>query len=301
MKTVNYWRKKYAEGYNISELMRKEINIDHNSKDIIEMSYDLQSGTYIDSMNSSEIKSFNNKYTSKLANIIKSLTETDSILEAGIGEATTFSGVIENLSLETDCYGFDLSWSRVAYADKWLKSKGITNYSLCTGDLLDIPFLENSIDVVFTSHAIEPNRGNEEAILKELFRVTSKYLILLEPAYELTSKENQERMDSHKYCKNIKKICEKLGFNIQKHELFEYSANVNNPTSITIIKKNNSSDNKGVLPFACPKYKTSLIRNNDSFFSEEGLCLYPIINNIPCLRKENSVLSTKYLEIKEKT
>ena len=33
---------------------------------------------------------------------------------------------------------------------------------------MNIPLLDDSVDIVFTSHAIEPNRGREKQILKEL-------------------------------------------------------------------------------------------------------------------------------------
>ena len=41
----------------------------------------------------------------------------------------------------------------------------------------------NSVDIIYTNHSLEPNGGREEVILKELLRVTNKYLILFEPIY----------------------------------------------------------------------------------------------------------------------
>ena len=37
---------------------------------------------------------------------------------------------------------------------------------------------QKPFDVVFTNHALEPNGGNEEIILKELLRIANKYVIL---------------------------------------------------------------------------------------------------------------------------
>lgn len=297
MKSTKHWNEEYKNGKNISLLMREDKNIDHNSKDVIEMSYELQSGSYIENMKSDKLNLFYQEYTFEITNIIKSLCQCTSILEAGIGEASTFSGVVNNLNENVKCYGFDLSWSRIAYANKWLASNEMTKHSLCTGNLLDIPFLENSIDVVYTSHSIEPNRGNEKEILEELFRITNKYLILLEPAYELTSDENRARMDSHKYCKGLEKTANELGYNIIKYELFKYNANPLNPTAIIIIEKNKLAKSHDVSPFACPKHKTALIQNKDCFYSSESMSVYPIVNNIPCLRIENSILAVKYEEL----
>ena len=37
--------------------------------------------------------------------------------------------------------------------------------------MTNIGVTNNSFDVVFTNHALEPNGGNEEIILKELLRI----------------------------------------------------------------------------------------------------------------------------------
>jgi len=290
----------YAKGANISKQLREDYGLDKNSMEIIEIAYDLQTGSYIDRMKNIDATKYAEQYTSEIAKYILTLCEPETLLEAGVGEATTLAGVAGNLPMMRNCYGFDLSWSRVAYASTWLKEKGISNGSLCTGDLLNIPFRDSSIDVVYTSHSIEPNGGNEEAILKELFRVTKKYLILLEPAYELASEEAKKRMDSHGYCKGLEKTCLSLGLKVLEHKLFPMSANPQNPTAITIIEKLDATHKDGSSVFACPKYKTPLKEIDGALFSGEALIAYPILNNIPCLRIESGIFASKYAEVSEK-
>ena len=53
-KSAKYWSEKYRNGENISKSMRKELNSKYNSSEIIEMSYELQSSTYIKSMKNKE-------------------------------------------------------------------------------------------------------------------------------------------------------------------------------------------------------------------------------------------------------
>ena len=288
-----YWAQEYKNGKNVSYEMKKVYQEENNTKEIIEMSYDLQSGSYIEGMKNKDYKKHKNEYSKELAKIIKNLCKVKTVMEAGVGEGTTLSGVIQNLQKNIIFYGFDISLSRLFYAKKWLESLSLKNHSLCTGDLINIPFLDNSIDIVYTSHSIEPNRGQEKEILKELFRVTNKYLILLEPAYELTNDDNRKRMDYHGYCKNLLGTSESLGYEIVKNEIFKYSANELNPTAITIIKKNNNKKFKK-NPFACPQTKSKIKKYKDGWYSNESLSIYPIIDNISCLRVENKILSTKY-------
>lgn len=291
-----YLQELYDSGVNISAFLREQQGILHNTESIIEIAYDLQSGSYIASTETPEGYSLKERYTSEIANVILSLLHPASVLEAGVGEATTLSGVLKHLKIPVEAFGFDISWSRVAYGQKYLEKQGISNVTLCTGSLLSIPFADESIDIVYTSHSIEPNRGKEKPILKELLRVARKYLILLEPGYELASDEARKRMDFHGYCRNLKETVSQLGYKVLVHELFPVTGNPLNPTAITIIEK---EVNKPKPPYilACPKFKTRLEKIDNVLFSLEGLMIYPIIDNIPCLRVENGIIATHYKKL----
>lgn len=288
----------YDQGVNISAFLREEKGLNYNTEQIIETAYDLQAGSYIARAENPDVAKQLEKYTFDIAKIMLSLCQPQSILEAGVGEATTLSGVLKNLQIEVDSFGFDLSWSRVAYAKKWLQRQGISNVTLCTGSLLHIPFADNSIDIVYTSHSIEPNRGREEPILRELFRVTRKYLILLEPSYELASDEARQRMDFHGYCKGLKGIADSLGYHVLEHQLFPGAiVNPLNPTAITIIRKTTQDDLFPSYTLACPQFKTRLEESSNMLFSPEALMVYPIVAGIPCLRLENGIVASKYQEL----
>jgi len=296
MTTSLQLKKLYEQGRNISALLREERGVACNTREIIEIAYDLQTGSYISAMENADMAKHREAYSNGIADIIRSLCDPVSILEAGVGEATTLSGVLHRLAGETCSYGFDLSWSRVAYARDWLRSRGVVDSVLCSGDLFDIPFLDNSVDVVYTSHSIEPNGGNEEPILRELYRVAGKYLVLLEPGYELAGEAARRRMDSHGYCKNLAGVALSLGYKVLEHRLFQFSHNPLNPTALTIIQKaGNGHVPSGVL--ACPKLKTPLKEVGGMLYSPEALVVYPRIGGIPCLRIENGIFASKYEEV----
>jgi ubiquinone/menaquinone biosynthesis C-methylase UbiE len=159
------------QGENISALLRKEKDLAINTEEIIEIAYDLQAGSYIEALEKTKHAEQMLRCYRAIAELLKNYCHFSSILEAGVGEATTLSGVLANLEQKVQAYGFDLSWSRIAHARSYMNSKGLSSDGLCTGNLLNIPFADNSVDLVYTCHSIEPNGGNEEPILAELYRV----------------------------------------------------------------------------------------------------------------------------------
>jgi len=301
MSTPRELKALFEQGSNISGHLRQQEAVLRNTEEIIEVAYDLQAGSYIAAMKDATTSKYQNDYTGELGRTIRSLCRPASILEAGVGEATTLSGVLGHLGFPLSSHGFDLTWSRVAYAKRWLHQQGISGTTLCTGSLLHIPFSDSSIDVVYTSHSIEPNGGNEEAIIRELFRVTRQFLILLEPAYELAGEEAKQRMVLHGYCRNLLGTALDLGCEVLEHKLFPFASNPLNPTGITVIRKGGAMRTAPSDPLACPKFKTSLQEIGGVLFSPEALVVYPIVGGIPCLRIENAILASKYPEVVAKS
>lgn len=289
----------YAEGRNISAYLRDSTGVHHNTEDIIEAAYDMQTGSYVRALDIPGHAVFADSYTTAIADLLNSLGSIGSILEAGVGEGTTMSSILGKLkATHPATFAFDLSWSRTACCRDYLSSQGMRNVNLCTATLSALPFGDNSIDVVYTSHAIEPNGGREHEICAELLRVTKNFLVLLEPAYELASDEARARMTSHGYCRNLPETLRSMGADIVRHELFPHSANPLNPTGLILVRK----EHKGAETtpdFVCPATRTPLKRGKDCLFSEEGMLAYPIIGGIPCLRTEKAIIASKFLSYSE--
>jgi hypothetical protein len=282
----------FDSGANVMEYFRNQNNSRNNSIEAIKISYDLQAGSYIEVFKSN--REFNNLYTGALAKLITGLGQQSSILEAGVGEATTLANVVEKMASKPaySC-GFDISWSRIHCAQAFAQSKGVNAEWLFTGDLFRIPLRDNSIDVVYTSHSIEPNGGREKEALQELYRVASRYLVLLEPAYELASEEAKKRMEHHGYVRGLKATAESLGFKVKEYRLFDHIINPLNPTGLLVIEKNPGAD--AVSPqFACPITGGLLEKAGDCYYASESLMAYPIIGGIPCLLPENGILASGY-------
>jgi hypothetical protein len=246
-------KKLYEEGTNIMDYLRNQNYGNENLMEAILVSYDIQSGTY--TRNALKRPEVHENYSNIAASILNQLPAYNSILEVGVGEASTFSKLLPKLNQNLKAYGFDLSWSRVKYAKSNCIEGGLSNTTLFTGDIFNAPIIDRGVDVVYTFHSLEPNGGKEKALLKELLRITSKYLLLFEPIYELASEEGKKRMEKLNYVKNLKTVAEELHCKILDYRLLDYSANPLNPTGLILIEKEYPTDDKIENPLACPVTK----------------------------------------------
>ena len=88
-------------------------------------------------------------------------------MEVGVGEATLMNPLMKKLdpNNEIEKFGFDISWSRTRYAVQ--NSHAANNeINLFVADLFDIPLPDNSIDIVYSSHSLEPNGSKGKRRLK---------------------------------------------------------------------------------------------------------------------------------------
>ena len=299
----------YDSGINIMEYIRKQNSTDENSVNAILASYDMQAGSYINAVldeslsdkyhiNSVRTPMSRAKYTELFTNELAKEIDNynyQSVLEAGVGEATTFSFLVKKLkNKDSIAKGFDISPSRIKVAKEFAQSQKVSDAELFVGDLQKIPFKDNSFDIVYTVHAVEPNTNNEKTIVEELYRVANKYLILVEPSYELGNAETKANIENHKYIRNLKKTVDELGYKILKHELFPIGTYTNQPAIFVIEKQSNQifSDKVG---FACPVCKSDLKTHEGNYFCSDCNLVYPVLSGIPILDASRAIFFSKYI------
>lgn len=283
-----------ANGENIMALLRKRYGSQFNTEEFIEISYDLRAGMETDFLKDPAHGQYVKDSAAELARVLCQYGEPTSYLEAGVGEATTLSYLLQAYgSKSLNAHGFDLCWSRIYRARQWLAQEGVPGVNLCTGSLTRIPFVDNSFDVVCTVESVGENAEHEAQILSELYRVASRYLILLEPAFELAAPEAQARMVQHGYCRDLVGHAKELGMRVVEYKPFPLVENPLNPLGLIVIEKEPARPS--VTPrYRCPKYHTPLTRHDQVYFSEDSFIIYPIVAQIPCLRAENAIVATLY-------
>ena len=292
LRIINKIKEIYRKGENMMEFLRNE-NSGGNDIESIMISYDFQAGSYIKI--ASENADYIGRYTGAIISELNNLKPFKSIIEVGVGEATLMTPLMKQLDPENQLQklGFDISWSRIRYG-QFHSVNHNQKLNLFTANLFDIPLPDSSIDIVYTSHSLEPNGGNEKQALKELYRVANSYVLLLEPDYEGASLEARERMIKHGYVKNLAQHAKELGFEVVDDRSFQVFINNLNPTRLTIIKKNANTSSDA--EFVCPITKTALIKINGHWYSSETGLLYPEIDGIPCLLEQQAILATQYLK-----
>ena len=285
-------REAYARGDNAMAFARQTSGEAVNSLMATLVAYDLQAGSYVAKVKSDPQS--NQRWCGQLAvELAPYVEEGSSLLEVGCGEATTLAGVLNALPRKPgECLGFDISWSRCAEGLGWLKSNACAA-RLFVADLFAIPLADESIDVVYTSHSIEPNGGREEAALAELLRVARRAVVLIEPLYELATPEAQERMRHHGYVRGLQSTAASLGGNVRTCRLLEYASNPLNPSGVVVIEKNRSFPARGAgLQFQCPLTATPLLDKGEAYYSEATGLAYPVLGGIPLLRPEHMVVAS---------
>lgn len=290
---ISGMRSAYARGENAMEYARS-LQGGSNSPVATLIAYDLQAGTYIDFAKANSEHWV--KWGSQLAAILDTYVDEDcSILEVGSGEATTLAGVVSHLHKKpSKALGFDISWSRCAHGLSWLDEKNV-DASLFVADLFEIPLEDNSVDVVYTSHSLEPNGGKEAAAINELMRIARKALVLIEPIYEFANANGKARMNKHGYVKALKDTAVKLGANVIDYRPLAYTGNPHNPSGVILIEMNKSgARNTKEIQWRCPLTHTKLFSNDLGYYSADTGIVYPVLSGIPLLTKKHAVVASSF-------
>ena len=294
-------REAYSKGENAMEWCRDYL---HRAGESLEgndllatlVAYDLQAGSYVSAAHSNRER--NQRWCRQLADLLSSpLAEGGSILEVGVGEATTLAGVLAECAVKPDvAFGFDVSWSRVSVANQWLRENGQLA-ELFVADLLNIPMGDESVDVVYSSHSLEPNRGKEEEAIRECLRVARKAVVLVEPIYELASREAQARIRSHGYVEGLRETAERLGAKVSDYRLLDYTPNPLNPSGVIHLTKSGASDGSTELSSAsvwrCPVTGVALEAGKEFFYARQVGLAYPVLRGVPMLRAEHVIVASE--------
>jgi len=293
---LRYAKSAFEKGQNITTLLKERLGLEQNSAEIIEIAYDLQAGSYIESVKNK--RDSWKAYTAEIAGILSSYcAAAESVLDVGTGEMTTLAGVAKHCyNSSSEYYACDISFSRLikgkSFIAEELPEKLVQKINPFAADLFYLPFVSSSIDVVWTSHALEPNGGREKLALTELLRVAKSKLILFEPYYEENSSEGKSRMDRLGYIKGLPGVIKECGAVCEEIIPLQSISNPLNPTHAFIITPHAECKEEKNTPWACPATRLPIAHVGDCYWSEYSMLAYPILQGVPIFRRESAILAS---------
>ncbi len=287
-------RNAHERGENVTKLLCKN-NPDLSRSDIIEIAYDIQSGSYTRGA-LQDLEKLEN-YAREIYSIGgKYIQDNDVILDCGAGELTTLSALSHHLPRYTKTLACDISLSRLRvgrrFAQSMMRADIARDLTLFVADMARLPLKDSSVDIVFTSHALEPNHGQELILLSELLRIARKRLLLFEPSWENADEYARARMDNHGYIRDLPKYIQAAGGRLISAEPLPNPLNPHNPTYCYVVEGvKKSSGLKGEnRTFQCPLSGYPLKKLEGFWWSLEGGWAYPEIDRIGCFREKHGVL-----------
>ena len=290
---INDLRNAFAKNENITKILSERSNMCR--EEVIEIAYDIQSGSYTDAAlaNLGRLE----QYAHEIYDLCDGLIhEHDTILDCGAGELTTTSTLSKYLPSNTRLLACDISLSRLRvgrrFADRFMRNDIADQLNLFVSDMADMPLSDNSVDVIITTHALEPNHGRESNLLRELLRITRRHLILFEPSWENANDAMRARMEEHGYIRELPHHIKEAGGELISVKPLPHPMNQMNPTYCYVVKVGEQSEprlNKNQT-FQCPRSGFPLKKQSNYWWSMEGGWAYPQIEGISCLRAKHGVL-----------
>ena len=166
-------------------------------------------------------------------------------------------------------------------------------------DSAKLPFATNSIDLIITDHSLEPNGSRLEEVLKELFRISKRYCVFIEPSNAIQSREGMQRMRSLGYIFDLEETIKNLGGVIISEHNAINNYNELNKSKMSIVKvperklENKESNNYKKI-FTYPGTDYHLEKKGNFLQNKESGFLFPILEEIPILLEQNRILLSNY-------
>ena len=221
----------------------------------------------------------------------------NNVLEVGVGELTTLDSIYSNFGPDIDCYGVDLSLNRIYHGLHEYKKRHRSLPTVVKANAVQLPFPDNSFDLVYTRHTLEQMPTIFKEALSEIIRVSRKQIILFEPSFELGSMSQKIKMLNSDYIRGMPKFLKKRSdVQVESINLMKNSANpLNHTACYKLIPVPSIEIEKNVNPVSlvCPQSKTQLERKSGYYYSKESSRAYPIIEGIPVLDYDYSFCITE--------
>ncbi len=154
-----------------------------------------------------------------LLEVVKKI-KSESIIEVGCGFGKNIDFLYKNLPYTSKLFGLDISESMVKKAKDYIPG----NASLACGDILNLPFSDNSFDLVFTHGTLmHISADNLPKAILELKRIAKKDIIIIEEVLwsNIKKKKKITQLNEYTFIHDYRKIFHELGFKTKETKRHE--------------------------------------------------------------------------------
>lgn len=213
----------------------------------------------------------------------------DSILEVGAGELVTLDEFLKKIKKKPKKVGaIDISFKRLLKGQNFFNKKNKKIDLLARADASQLPFPDNSFDMVYTVHVIEQVPSLYLKIVKELVRVSSNIIILIEPSYEFGSNSSKKNIFKKGYTQIKDSDFNRLDYKLIYRDIMELRSYING-TEIVVLKKNKNTKNKDKTEFICPITHENLFKKGNYLSNKNKTINFQIKNSIYMLCPEDKI------------
>jgi len=210
-------------------------------------------------------------------------------LDCGAGEGTRWFDFGHRLD---HIYALDASFHRMSICRRNLEGQPFAAaVTAIKGNMLALPFVPQSVDAVFSCHAVEPNTDADAAtIIEQMFTIARRLVVMLEPDYRAAGPEMRARMERHGYARNIWAESEaQPGFDLLAEGTLENSVNPLNATSYRVFARREPVADEPTDVLASPLDKSPLRSSGDVMLDAAACFGFPVIAGIVCLAREDAI------------
>lgn len=205
------------------------------------------------------------------------------ILEVGAGELTTLAAVAERFGPEVHYVAAELSLNRVQQGRRLFIQRIGAGLDACKANAVRLPFPDASVDVAFTSQALEHMPYDFRAAVSEMCRVARRAVVLFEPSYEMGSTAQRLRMLAKDYFRGLPAWIATLK-GVRCHAPFWVGGSPVNRIACTVIEIDGRAD--GELPpfqYVCPVTHEPVERIENYWMTPGREALYFEFRGVPVL------------------
>ncbi len=213
-----------------------------------------------------------------------------SLLEVGAGELTTLATVAKHLgpSPNPTLFALDLSLNRIAHGLRHAARERVS-IQACVGDAARLPFPDQSMDVVFTSHCLEHMPYDYKRAVDEALRVARRAVVFFEPWYEGAEPLQKLRMRAQGYARGLGTYLRSKRLSLRTPRWVEISSPYNRTAVFEVVLDGAGPDFQG---YVCPKTGEPLRGDANGCLIAPSGTVYFKYGNVPILNPKYAMTVT---------